>query len=126
MFWAGKWVIIIASGLACAALFRWWGRRLSEAMRDTWIAWVDRGAGVVLGIALGVVVATFVLLGALLAPWPSHVTSFASKSRFAAPLMDGGAEACRRVGDSFPGSVGLRRGFLAARARIRGSAGRPA
>lgn len=112
-----RWLLMAAAGLAVATLFRWWGVKLGEAARKSPMGWVDRPAGVVVGVMVGLLIATFVLLGALLAPWPSRIALTASRMRVAAPLMSGGVQASGWLRDRFPGSEWLRRRFLAARAR---------
>lgn len=116
-FFLLRWVVIVACGLACAGLSSWWGRKLSEALHDMWAGWVDRAGGAIAGTAIGFVIATFVLLAMLMAPWPSRLAEAGAEARLAVPLMQGGVTACRLVGDTFPGSDWLRRRFLAARAR---------
>lgn len=116
-FWALRWLLIAAAGLAVATLMHWWGVKLGEAVRKSPLGWMDRPAGVLVGVGVGVLIATFVLLGALLAPWPSRISQTASRTRVAAPLMAVGAGACDWAQDRFPGSDWLRRRFLAAQAR---------
>ena len=116
-FWGIRWLLVAAAGLTVAILLRWWGVKVAEAARKSPVGWLDRPAGVLVGLGVGVLIATFVVLAALMAPWPSRISETASRTRIAAPLMAGGVETCDLVGDRFPGSEWLRRRFLAARAR---------
>jgi membrane protein required for colicin V production len=116
-FWVLRWLLMAFAGLAVATLFRWWGAKVGEAARRSPMGWMDRPAGVLVGVAVGLLIVTFVLLGALLAPWPSRIALTASRMRVAAPLMTGGVQASGWLRDRFPGGEWLRRRFLAAQAR---------
>lgn len=112
-----RWVVAGLAGLAVATLFQWWGDRLGAAVLKSPLGVPDRIGGAAVGAGLGLVVASLVMLGALLTTWPAAVSESAMRSRFAIPLMSGGAALCGLEHWVFPGSDWLERQFLAARQR---------
>jgi hypothetical protein len=62
-------------------------------------------------------VITFLLLGALLTPWPRAIEEAAAATRVARPAMAGGAHACSMASRYFAGSGWLRQRFLLAERR---------
>lgn len=117
VFLALRWLVAGLAGLAAAALFQWWGDLLGAAVKKSPVGWLDRIGGVAVGGALGVVVASLLVMGALLTTWPRAVSHAASGARCAPPLMAGGARACNFDSRYFPGSSWLRQRFLSAQRR---------
>jgi hypothetical protein len=116
-----RWLITLTAALAAAALFHWWGQLLRGATQLTAFLWLDRSCGLLLGMALGAIVVTFIVLGALLAPWPRALERAAADTRVAHPAMTGGARVCSLASRYFPGSRWLGRQFLVAERRaVRG------
>jgi membrane protein required for colicin V production len=112
-----RWLVTLAAALAAAALFHWLGEIVRAAAKATPAAWLDRSLGLVMGAALGTIVITFLLLGALLTPWPRALESAAAATRVARPAMAGGAHACSMASRYFAGSGWLRQRFLIAERR---------
>jgi len=113
-----RWLMVASAALTVAALVHWWGELARSAIKATPVGWLDRPVGLVLGAALGAVVATFALLGLLLAPWPPALPGAAASSRTARPMLVGGVEACSFVARYIPGGEWLKRRFLAAVRRV--------
>jgi hypothetical protein len=112
-----RWLVAALAGLALAALFQWWGDRLGQTIRETPFGWVDRGGGLLVGAALGVVVGAFVLLGALSLDYPRGPRNAAAHSRVTKPTMSAAAGVCALGERYVPGSQWLRQRFLAAKRR---------
>jgi uncharacterized membrane protein required for colicin V production len=110
-------LIVLTAGLAVSAAFQWWGALLRGATKKTPAGWMDRPVGFLIGAAVGVVVAVFALLGALLVPWPRELADAAARSRMARPTMAHAARVCAAGARFFPGSNWLRQRFLVAERR---------
>lgn len=110
-------LIVLLTGLAVAALFRWWGELLRDATKKSPAGWLDRPAGFVVGAGLGAFVASFTLLTALLIPWPRGLSAAAAQSRMARPTMERAAQACSLGARFLPGTNWLHQRFLAAERR---------
>ena len=112
-----RWTIAGLAGLLIATLLQWIGDLLGKAVKESPAGWLDRGGGMVLGLGLGVLVASLTMLGALLTTWPAAIGDVAARSRFSVPLMTAGARLCGIEHRYFPGSDWLEEKFLAARRR---------
>jgi uncharacterized membrane protein required for colicin V production len=119
-----RWLVAALAGLAIATLFQWWGTSLGGAVKKSPFGWLDRLGGMLLGAGLGLVVASLVMLGALLTTWPHGVGRTAARSWSAVPLMAGGAGLCSLGDRYFPGSDWLRQRYLKAGRRARSQSGR--
>lgn len=117
-----RWVVAGLSGLALATLLHWWGDLLGNAVKKSPVGGFDRLGGMVLGGALGLLVASLTMLGALLTTWPGAVGEVAARSRFSVPLMTAGATVCGIEHRYFPGSDWLQEKFLVARRRAQSQA----
>jgi uncharacterized membrane protein required for colicin V production len=106
------WIVAAMAGMAAASLIQWWGERVGQAVRSSPVSWVDRAAGVGVGAAIGLLVAAFVLMTALLVPWPRTVAGQVARSRAVTPLMSEAAHACSVSSRFLPAS-----GWLASRFR---------
>lgn len=111
------WIVSSMSGMAAAGVIQWWGERLGQTVRSSPIGWLDRGAGFGLGAALGLVVAAFVVMLALLAPAPRGVTTQVASSRVTRPLLTEAAQACSVSSRFLPGTSWLAEHFRLARER---------
>jgi membrane protein required for colicin V production len=116
-FFVLRCLVTLTAALAAAAIFHWWGQLLHGAAKATAFLWLDRSGGLLMGGALGTVVVTFMLLGALLTPWPRALEKAAAASVAAHPAMTGGARVCSLASRYFPGSTWLRQQFLVAERR---------
>jgi len=116
-----RWLVVVLSAMAVAALFHFWGELLRDAVKATPLGWVDRPAGFVIGAALGAAVASFIVLSALLIPWPDALPHTAARARVSRPLMAGAASTCSLASRLFPGSNWLKDRFLAAEQRAHGA-----
>jgi len=121
-FWILRWMVVGFSGLAVATLFQWWGDLLGSLVRQGPVGWIDRPFGLVVGSVMGLMVAAFVLLLALLGPWPRALAGGVAGARTARPLMAGAARVCAAGGRYFPGSIWLSERFLMAERRARSRA----
>jgi hypothetical protein len=110
-------LVTITAGLATVTLIRWWAELLRNAVKGTPVGWVDRPAGFLLGACVGVIVAVFLILGALLVPRPRAIPEAAAHSRLARPTMERAARACSLGKRFFPATGWLRRRFLEAERR---------
>lgn len=113
------WVVAAMAGMAVASLLQWWGERLGQTVRQGPIGWLDRGAGFGIGAVLGLLVAAFVVMAALLAPAPRAVAGTIARSKAATPLLTEAAQACSVSGRFLPGSGWLAEHFRLARERAR-------
>ena len=111
------WIVAALAGTATASLIQWWGERLGQAVRSSPAGWLDRGFGVGVGAAIGLLVAAFALMAALLVPWPRTVAGQIARSRSASPLMAEAAQACSVSGRFLPASSWLGERFRQAHER---------
>ncbi len=112
-----RWVVAGLVGLALATAFRWWGSTMAKAVRDGPLSWVDRGGGMIIGVALGASVCSMGLLGALQFDHPNGPGMAAARARVGAPMMGAAAAVCG-FGEAFlPGCGWLREQFEAAERR---------
>jgi hypothetical protein len=114
-----RWLVACLAGLAVATLLQWCGNRFRDGVHAGPVAWLDRSVGVAVGAATAVIVATVVLLVAIVVPGPRTVSETAALARVAPPLMSGGARACQLAGIVMPGGRWLGLRFLAAERRTR-------
>jgi hypothetical protein len=118
VFWVVRGLVAAFAALAVAALFHWWGDRSKDAVRSTPLGWIDRPGGLLVGAAMGAMVASFVLLGMLAVPWTSRLADAAARSRTAHPLMTGAAATCSLAARHVPGGAWLKGRFQAASLRV--------
>ena len=112
-----RWLVTLTAALTVVALFHWWGDLLHDVTEATALKWLDRAGGLLAGGALGAILVTFLLLGALIVPWPHEIPSAAAGCRAARPAMLGGVRACALASRYFPGSNWLKRQVLVAERR---------
>jgi uncharacterized membrane protein required for colicin V production len=114
-----RWTVAVLAGLAVSSLLAWWGELLAGAVRETPIGWVDRAGGFFVGASLGTLVVSFVLLIALLVPWPRQAASWAAAAQLSSPILAGAARACELGTRFVPASSWLRNHFRSAARRVR-------
>ena len=117
LFVALRWLVAGLAGLALAALFQWWGDRLGDAVKSGPAAWIDRGGGLAVGTVLGAAVVAVAMMVALQIPQPREIANSVARTRVAAPLMSGAADACSLGSRFFPGGGWLRQRFITAELR---------
>lgn len=123
-FIALRWVVATLAGFAVAALFQWWGELVSKAAHDGPFGWLDRLVGGVIGIALGLVFATFLVLAAVQSPWLRPARAAAVKGMASRPLLDAGVRLSRSGERMFPGGKWLHGQFVEAALRVGPARGR--
>ncbi len=119
VFFVLRWAVAALAALAVASLFAWWGEVLAAAVDQSPVSWLDRAGGFVVGASLGATVAAFLLLVAVLAPWPREPRAWAAAARVSTPVLTGAARACGIGGPYVPGSGWLMTRFQAAARRVR-------
>jgi hypothetical protein len=112
-----RWVVAALVGLALATAFRWWGSSIAKAVRNGPLSWLDRGGGMLIGVAIGATLCTFGLLGALQFDDPKGPGMAAAQARVSAPAMGAAAAACAAGEVLFPGLSWLREQFTTAEQR---------
>jgi uncharacterized membrane protein required for colicin V production len=113
-----RWLVVITAALTVAALCQWWGQRMKGAVGATPAGLLDRAGGLVLGAAIGGIIAAFTVLALLSLSGPARgLAESAGRARLARPLMATGANACAAGSRFFPGSGWLQLRFLAAERR---------
>ncbi|MGH7731648.1 MAG: CvpA family protein [Candidatus Eiseniibacteriota bacterium] len=112
-----RWMVAALVGLALATAFRWWGSTMAKAVRDGPLGWLDRGGGMLIGAALGTVVCTLGLLGALQFEHPKGPGMAAAQARVGASTMGAAAAVCTAGEPFLPGLGWLKDQFLAAQQR---------
>jgi uncharacterized membrane protein required for colicin V production len=117
VFAALVWIVAALAGMAVASVVQWCGDRVGQTVRSSPVGWLDRGVGVGVGAALGLFVAAFALMAALLVPWPRTVAGQIARSRAAGPLMAESARACSVSGRFLPASEWLSDRFRQAHER---------
>ncbi|MEO7866831.1 MAG: CvpA family protein [Candidatus Eisenbacteria bacterium] len=118
VFIALRWVVAALAGFAVAALFQWWGELVSKATHDGPFGWLDRLVGGVIGIALGVVFAAFLVLAVVQFPWLRPAREAAVKGMASRPLLDAGVRLSRAGDRVFPGGKWLHGQFVQAALRV--------
>ena len=112
-----RWLVAALVGLALATAFRWWGNSIAHAVREGPLNWLDRGVGLVIGTALGTLICTFGLLGALQFDHPKGPGMVVARTRVGASTMGAAASVCA-LGETFlPGGGWLKKQFQAAERR---------
>jgi uncharacterized membrane protein required for colicin V production len=119
-----RWTIAVLLGLAVASLLTWWGDLLADAIRRSPVNWLDRVSGFFVGASLGAIVAAFVLLVALLLPWPRQAGAWASSARVSRGVLSSAVRACDLGDHVIPESAWLKARFQNAARRVR-AAGHP-
>jgi hypothetical protein len=89
-----RWIVAGLAGLAVSALLQLWGNHLGRAVRATPVGWVDRGGGVAIGAAIGLLTVALAVMGTLLMPGPRGLTGQVARSHAVVPLMAGAARVC--------------------------------
>ncbi len=118
VFWVMSWLVAGLAGLALASLAEWCGGLLAEAVKASPFGWLDRTGGLVLGAALGCVVATLVVFAMTFTAWPRDVRSWTESSRCAPMLLRGGATASDWAAPVLPRGRWLHERFLEAGRRV--------
>ena len=109
LFWVLRWVVAILAACAVASFFAWVGGRIREGVQSVDLGWLDRLGGLVFGAGLGACLASAVLVGLLLTPWPPGIAGEVERARVTAPLL-AGAEHLLNSGDRYiPGGLELHR-----------------
>jgi hypothetical protein len=117
VFVALRWLVAGLGALAVAAIFQWWGDRLGNVVDEGPLGWLDRGAGLLVGAAVGVFVCAFFLVGALTLRIPGGPGVAVANARTTAPALALAAEVSSRGHRYLPGASWMTRSFLAARQR---------
>lgn len=118
VFMALRWLVAVLAGLAVAACLQWWGEQVAQATHDGPFGWWDRLVGGVIGVALGVVFATFVALAVVQSPWLLPARNAAVRGVASRPLLDVGLQLSRAGGAVFPGGKWLHGQFVEAVSRV--------
>jgi hypothetical protein len=119
VFWAMKWLVAALAGLVIAAMFQWWGERIASAIHEGPLGTLDRLGGAAVGVVLGVLLAAFFVLGAMVFPWDAGVRTTAARSRTALPLLGAGAQLGRLDDRIVPGARSWGQRFASAERRTR-------
>jgi uncharacterized membrane protein required for colicin V production len=114
-----RWLVAGLAALAVLSLLTWWGEALAGAVKQSPIGWLDRLSGFFVGAGVGAIVASLVLLVALLLPWPRQPAAWASAAHFTSPMLKSAVRACAFGGRYVPGSGWLEHRFQAAARRVR-------
>ena len=117
VFFVLRWLVSILAGLAVVSLFQWWGDQLGRMVQATPAALLDRGGGLVVGVATGVATVAMALMLALLIPRPPGISELAARANTAVPLMAGAAHACSLSSRFVPGGAWLGERFHKAHRR---------
>ena len=124
VFIALRWVVASLAGLAVAALFQWWGELVAKAAHDGPFGWLDRLVGGVIGIGIGAVFATFLVLAVVQSPWLRPARESAVKGMASRPLLSAGVQLSRAGDRVFPGGKWLHGQFVEAASRVGPARGR--
>ena len=117
VFWALSWLVAVLAALAVITLVNVLGDRLGNAIHAGPLEWLDRAIGVGAGAAMGIVMASLLVLAAARLPMGHFVERSLAQARAPRVMLAGGAEACR-IGRRFPGARGLGREFVTAHRRL--------
>jgi len=117
VFWALGWLVSVLSALAIISLVNVLGDRLGRAIQAGPVGWLDRTLGVAAGTAMGIVMASLLLVAAARLPMGHLVERSLVQARAPRLLLAGGARVCR-FGRRFPGARGLEREFVFAQHRL--------
>ena len=118
VFIALRWVVAALAGFAVAALFQWWGELVAKAAHDGPFGWLDRLMGGVIGIALGLCFAAFLVLAIVQSPWLRPARDGAVKGMASRPLLGAGVRLSRLGEPWFPGGAWLHGQFVEASHRV--------
>jgi uncharacterized membrane protein required for colicin V production len=116
-----KWIVATLAALASMSLVQWFGDRLSSAVRESPVAWLDRIAGFVVGAGVGALVSAIIMVLALLLPWPHQPGKWVAKAQVSHSVLSGAERACRWGDRVLPYGDWLERRFEDAALRVRPS-----
>ena len=88
-----RWLVAILAGLGVAALMGTWGRLLAKAAHEGPFGWLDRTVGALVGLTLGAVLATALLVVLLQAPGLGFARSAIARGVTSEPLLSAGERA---------------------------------
>jgi len=121
VFLAMRWLVAALAGMAIAVVLNWWGERLSGAIREGALGFLDRAGGLLVGASLGAVLVAFVIMAGLLLRHPRGVGETVARARLSAPVMEQAARACTLGENHLPGTHWLKLRFQEAERRARQS-----
>lgn len=113
-----RWTVAVIAGLAIAALFQWWGELIAKSAHDGPFGWLDRLVGGIVGLAIGLMVATLVVLVAVQSPGLAFARGAAARGRTARPLIRQGTQCVSFCNPIVPGSRWLHGQFVLAERRL--------
>lgn len=88
-----RWLVAVLAGLGVAALMHTWGRLLAKATHEGPFGWLDRTVGALVGLTLGAVLATAVLVLLLQAPGLEFARPTIARGVTSEPLLAAGERA---------------------------------
>ncbi len=112
-----RWLVAGLAGLGVAALLQWWGDLLAKAAHDGPFGWLDRTVGGLVGLTIGSVVSTAVLVLLLQAPGLEFARPLVARGATSAPLIAAGDRASE-WGKALPGGLWLHEQLRSASRRL--------
>lgn len=116
-FTALRWLVAALAGLGVASLLQWWGGLLAKAVHEGPFGWLDRTVGALVGLTIGTVVSTAVLVLLLQAPGLGFARTLVARGVTSAPLLAAG-ERASEWGRSLPGGLWLHEQLRSASRRL--------
>lgn len=116
-FTALRWLVAVLAGLGVAALLQWWGGLLAKAVHDGPFGWLDRTVGALVGLTIGTVLSTAVLVLLLQAPGLEFARPLVARGVTSAPLIEAGDRASE-WGRALPGGLWLHEQLRSASRRL--------
>jgi hypothetical protein len=120
VFWVLRWLVALLAGLSALAIAQWSGERVGQWLRDGPFGWLDRLLGVAAGAALGVVLATLLVLVSVRLVPGGHLAASLAASRCSLALIERGEQVCGAAARQLPASGWLRHEFGLAERRMHG------
>lgn len=116
-FTALRWLVAALAGLGVASLLQWWGGLLAKAVHEGPFGWLDRAVGALVGLSIGTVVSTALLVLLLQAPGLEFARPLVARGVTTAPLIEAGDRASE-WGRSLPGGLWLHEQLRSASRRL--------
>jgi len=116
-FAALRWLVAALAGLGVASLIQWWGGLLAKAVHNGPFGWLDRSVGALVGLTIGTVVSTALLVLLLQAPGLEFARPLVARGVTSAPLIAAG-DLASEWGRGLPGGLWLHEQLRSASRRL--------
>lgn len=117
VFTSLRWLVASLTGLGVAALMGFWGGVLAKAVHDGPFGWLDRAVGGFIGLVIGTVTSTAIVVLLLLAPGLEFARPVVARGAIAPRLVDAGRSASE-WSKPFPGGLWLHEQLSSASRRL--------